>query len=451
MITTINPYNLEKIKDYETLTAKEIETAIINGHFTFLNWKKTSYKERSEKMINLSKILERNKKKYAKTMSKEMGKPIAQSIAEIEKCSWVCEFYAEKASSFLANEIIETDATKSYIRFEPLGLLLAVMPWNYPFWQVFRFAVPALMAGNTALLKHASNVMGSAIHIEEAFLEAGFPRYGFQNLIIKSDKVENIIAHDHLRAVTLTGSKPAGAAVASFAAKHIKKAVLELGGSNAFIVSKNAAIDKAVETAVDARFQNTGQSCIAAKRLLIHKDVEEEFMHKFLKATQKLEHGDPMKQQTYIGVMAREDLAKELEEQLQKSLKMGARLILGGKRNGAYFEPTIVTGATMEMPVFKEETFGPVIGIQTFEELSEAIEITNASDFGLGVTLFSEDDKEIEKAIPQFEDGAVFINEKVKSDPRLPFGGTKISGYGRELSYFGIREFVNIKTVYHQS
>ncbi|XLS27471.1 NAD-dependent succinate-semialdehyde dehydrogenase [Flavobacteriaceae bacterium M23B6Z8] len=451
MITTTNPFTSKKIKTYETLTSSQIETAIVNGHFTHLNWKKTSFAERSEKMIVLSEVLERNKKKYAKTITQEMGKPIAQAEAEIEKCSWVCKYYAENASGFLAEEVIKTDAEKSYVRFEPLGLLLAVMPWNYPFWQVFRFAVPALMAGNTALLKHASSVMGSAQHIEEAFLEAEFPLYSFQNLIVKSDQVETIIAHDYVKAVTLTGSKPAGAAVASFAAKHIKKAVLELGGSNALIVTKNADVDRAVEVAVDARFQNTGQSCIAAKRLLLQQEIAKDFTDKFLQATKNLKSGDPMKPETYIGVMARKDLAIELEEQLQESLKMGAELLVGGKRNEAYFEPTIVKGATMEMPIFKEETFGPVIGIQTFEHLSEAIEITNASDFGLGVTLFSQDENEIKNAIPQFEDGAVFINEKVKSDPRLPFGGTKISGYGRELSYFGIREFVNVKTVYHHS
>ncbi|WP_340198647.1 NAD-dependent succinate-semialdehyde dehydrogenase [Ascidiimonas sp. W6] len=451
MITTTNPYTSEKLKDYKTLSDAQIAHSIEQSHFAFLEWRKTSFAERAQKMKKLAGILQDNKKVYAATISLEMGKPITQAIAEIEKCSWVCEFYAEKAAVFLANESIETDASTSYIKFDPLGVILAVMPWNYPFWQVFRFAVPALMAGNAAILKHASSVMGSAIHIEQAFKDADFPSYTFQNMIVKSEKVEKIIKNKYVRAVTLTGSKSAGVAVASAAARQIKKSVLELGGSNAFIVSENANLDRAIEVAVDARFQNTGQSCIAAKRLLLHQNIAENFLTKFLIKIKQLKSGDPLKEETYIGVMAREDLAEELERILRDSIDMGAQLVLGGQRKGAYFEPTVVTNATMEMPVFKEETFGPVIGIATFKELSEAIEIVNTSDFGLGVTLFSEDKKEIEAAIPQFDDGAVFINEKVKSDPRLPFGGTKISGYGRELSYFGIREFVNIKTVYYHS
>lgn len=449
IITTKNPFSSQIIKAYAVLTDEEIDTLVNRGQDTFLNWKQTRFELRSDKMKKLAGILRNNKESYAETISAEMGKPVSQAIAEIEKCAWVCEYYAGNASSFLSEEKIITDASNSYVRFDPLGVILAVMPWNYPFWQVFRFAAPAIMAGNTVLLKHATNVMGCAVRIEEVFHKAGFPESTFQNLIIPSNKVERIIAHKYVRAVTLTGSKPAGAAVASAAARHIKKSVLELGGSNAFIVCNSAAIDHAVKIALNARFQNTGQSCIAAKRLLLQKDIADEFLDKFITGIKGFKNGDPLDKDTYIGVMAREDLAEELEHQLNESLKMGAQLLLGGKRKGTYFEPTVVTHATMKMPVFKDETFGPLIGVATFEKLDEAIEIVNASEFGLGVSIFSEDVEEIQHAIPQFQDGAVFVNDLVKSDPRLPFGGTKISGFGRELGSFGIREFVNVKTVYY--
>jgi succinate-semialdehyde dehydrogenase/glutarate-semialdehyde dehydrogenase len=448
MITTVNPYTSEEIKSYKTLTDSELNEAIGDCRSAFLKWNRSSFEERATKMSKLSDILLHNKRYYAETITKEMGKPILQAIAEIEKCAWVCRYYAKQGEHFLANEFIKTDAHKSYVRYDPLGVVLAVMPWNYPFWQVFRFAAPVLMAGNTALLKHASNVMGCAVLIEEAFRDAGFPEHTFQNLIIKSDKVAKVIAHPFVKAVSLTGSKPAGAAVASLAAKHIKKSVLELGGSNAFIVTHSANISQAVKVALAARFQNTGQSCIAAKRLLLHESIADEFLETLIEAAKQLKSGDPMKEETYIGVMARADIAETLEKQLAGSLKMGAELILGGKRKGTYFEPTVVTNANMKMPVFKEETFGPLLGVATFKELQEAINLVNESEFGLGVTLFSEDEEQIENAIPEFEDGAVFINDMVKSDPRLPFGGTKISGFGRELGSFGIREFVNIKTVY---
>ena len=322
------------------------------------------------------------------------------------------------------------------------------MPWNYPFWQVFRFIVPALMAGNVGVLKHASNVMGCAELIEAVFINAGFPKHCFQNLPINSSKVEAIIRHKHIKAVTLTGSKPAGSMVASVAGEEIKKSVLELGGSNALVVFKDAEIDNTVATCVQARFQNTGQSCIAGKRLLLHKSIEEEFLDKLKKEVIALKSGNPLEEDTYIGTMAREDLAEELEEQLKASVKEGAKILIGGKRTNAYFEPTIVTNVTPEMSIFKEETFGPVLSVTTFNTDEEAVDLVNQSDFGLGVSIFTENDSKIEKLIPLFEDGAVFVNELVKSDPRLPFGGTKISGYGRELSEDGIKEFVNKKTVY---
>jgi succinate-semialdehyde dehydrogenase/glutarate-semialdehyde dehydrogenase len=399
-------------------------------------------------MRSVAKGLREQKDKYAKTMTLEMGKPIAQAKAEIDKCAWLCEYYADTAEQHLTSKIIKTDAAKSYVNYEPIGVVLAVMPWNYPFWQVFRFIVPALMAGNVGVLKHASNVMGCAEHIEAVFINAGFPKHCFQNLPISSSKVEAIIRHKHIKAVTLTGSKPAGSMVASVAGEEIKKSVLELGGSNALVVFKDAEIDNTVATCVQARFQNTGQSCIAGKRLLLHKSIEEEFLDKLKKEVIALKSGNPLEQDTYIGTMAREDLAEELEEQLKASVKEGAKILIGGKRTNAYFEPTIVTNVTPEMSIFKEETFGPVLSVTTFNTDEEAVDLVNQSDFGLGVSIFTENDSKIEKLIPLFEDGAVFVNELVKSDPRLPFGGTKISGYGRELSEDGIKEFVNKKTVY---
>ncbi|WP_340063147.1 NAD-dependent succinate-semialdehyde dehydrogenase [Ascidiimonas aurantiaca] len=448
MITTKNPYNQKVVKEYSTLTSKELWKKTEASHTAFVKWRDFTFEERARLFISLANVLRQNKVLYARNITVEMGKPISQAIAEIEKCAWVCEYYAQNAASFLKEEPIASDALLSYVRYDPLGVLLAVMPWNYPFWQVFRFAVPALMAGNTAVLKHAGLVMGSAFKIEEAFIEAGFPPYIFQNLCIPASMVNEVIRHSRVKAVTLTGSKSAGAAVAAEAAKNIKKAVLELGGSNAFIVSKHADIEKAVETAVHARFQNTGQSCIAAKRVLLQKEIANVFITRFCEKIEALKTGDPLLESTYIGVLPTPDFAVELGKQLSQTLEMGGKLVMGGKYSGTFFEPTVVTQVSMEMPLFKEETFGPVIGIGEFNTMEEAIEISNASEFGLGVTLFTENKDEKEKWIGAFDDGAVFINEMVKSDPRLPFGGTKISGFGRELGYFGIREFVNVKTVY---
>lgn len=445
---SINPYNGAVLYEFEELQEKEILHNIEAANKAHLSWKQTSFQERSKLMLKASTVLKDQKEAFAKIMSLEMGKPITQAIAEVEKCAWVCEYYAHNTEDFLKDEIIQTDASKSYVSHEPLGVVLAVMPWNYPFWQVFRFAAPALMAGNTALLKHASNVMKCGESIQKVFEMAGFPKDVFINLPIKSDKVENIIKNPLVKAVTLTGSKPAGSKVASTAAKEIKKAVLELGGNNAFIVNKDADLEKAVTTAVNARYQNTGQSCIAAKRLLLHEAIADEFIEKYTSAIQNKKSGDPLDPETYIGVMAREDLAKELEQQVNDSVAMGAKILIGGKRDKAYFEPTVVTNVTYDMPIFKEETFGPVIAAVTFKNIEEAIEISNNSEFGLGVSIFTENIEAIQQYIPQFNEGAVFINDMVKSDPRLPFGGIKISGFGRELSHHGIKEFVNHKTVY---
>ncbi len=322
------------------------------------------------------------------------------------------------------------------------------MPWNFPFWQVFRFAVPALMAGNIAVLKHASNVMKTGNNIQKAFKRAGFPDNCFQNLIIGSKNVEQLIRDPRVKAVTLTGSTFAGSAVASVAGEEIKKTVLELGGSNALVVFNDANIKESVSTCIMARFQNTGQSCIAGKRLLLHNDIAHEFLEEFINQIQRLKSGDPMDKKTFIGVLAREDLAEDLEKQVKESVQMGAKIIFGGKRNKTYFEPTVITNVRPDMPVFEQETFGPVISVTRFETEKEAIDLVNSSKFGLGVSIFTEDFGLAKKLIPKFDDGAVFVNELVKSDPRLPFGGTKSSGYGRELSSHGIREFTNCKTVF---
>ena len=447
-MTSKNPYNGEIIEEFKEYTKEEVNKAIEKADECFKSWRKVSFSEKSKLLKNAAKELRKNQRSYAEDMTKEMGKPISQSLAEIEKCAWVCEYYAENAEDHLQNEMIETDAQKSYVSYEPLGVVLAIMPWNYPFWQVFRFAAPALMAGNIGILKHASNVMRSAQNIQKVFENAGFPEACFQNLVISSSKIDDILKDKRVKAVTLTGSKPAGSAVAATAGSEIKKSVLELGGSNALVVFKDANIAETVKTCVQARFQNTGQSCIAGKRLLLHESIVEEFMEEFLKQARELKSGDPMDEDTYIGTLAREDLAEDLEKQVNESVQQGAKVILGGKRDKAYFEPTILTNVTKEMAVFTEETFGPVISVTTFKENQEAIDLVNYSDFGLGVSIFTEDFDFAEEIVPEFEDGAVFVNELVKSDPRLPFGGTKISGYGRELSSHGIQEFVNRKTVY---
>tara|TARA_R110002072_G_scaffold103137_1_gene226491 strand:- start:148953 stop:150311 length:1359 start_codon:yes stop_codon:yes gene_type:complete len=447
-VTSLNPYSGAELASYKTHNKAELSEILEKASKRFQSWRETSFSERKKLMLAAAAELKKNKQEYAELMTKEMGKPIAQAIAEVEKCAWVCEYYAEEAATQLADEIIETDAQKSYTSYEPLGVVLAVMPWNYPFWQVFRFAAPALMAGNIAVLKHASNVFGSALNIEKVFKRAGFPDHCFSTLLIGSDKVEEVLENPIVKAVTLTGSGPAGGAVAEIAGRNIKKSVLELGGNNALIVMADCDMEATLETCVQARYQNTGQSCIAGKRLLLDERIEEEFTERLVQKVRELKSGDPMDEETFIGTLAREDLAEDLEEQVNKSIEQGATLLLGGKRQNAYFEPTILTGVTPKMTVFKEETFGPALSITTFKDLDEAIELSNNSKFGLGVSIFTKDVKTAEEQAFRLNEGAVFINELVKSDPRLPFGGVKASGYGRELSKHGIREFVNRKTVY---
>jgi succinate-semialdehyde dehydrogenase/glutarate-semialdehyde dehydrogenase len=424
-----------------------METIIAIADETQILWSKKPLIDRLSFLPNLSSLLIENKEEYASIITSEMHKPITQALAEVEKCALLCKYYYENAETFLATKSIKTDASESYVVYEPLGVILGIMPWNFPFWQVFRFAVPTLIAGNTVVVKHASNVPKCAELIESIFKAAGFPKECYQNLPIPSNKVSDIIANPIIKAVSLTGSEQAGVAVATEAGKHLKKCVLELGGNNAFIILEDANLDKAVATAVNARMQNAGQSCIAAKRFLVHETIVDAFIEKFKIAIQNLKIGNPLDKETQIGSLARVDLAEELENQVQKSIQMGAQLITGGKRYEAFFEPTILTDVIPTMPVFKEETFGPVAAITTFKTIDEAIELSNQSEFGLGVSLFTQDVDFIKTKISAFNEGAVFINEMVKSDPRLPFGGIKKSGYGRELAEEGLKEFVNVKTV----
>lgn len=447
-VQSVNPYNNQVLESYKLHSDQELNALIDKANAQFIQWRNTQFSERSAPMKRAADILRKDTRLYATTISEEIGKPITQAISEVEKCAWVCDYYAENAVSQLSDETIETDADTSYVSYEPLGVILAVMPWNYPFWQVFRFAAPTLMAGNVAMLKHASNVFGSALNIEEVFRKAGFPEHCFTTLLAGSKQVENIIENSLVKAVTLTGSGPAGSAVAQTAGKNIKKSVLELGGNNALIVMEDCDIEKTLETCITARFQNTGQSCIAGKRLLVQESISEEFIQKLVERVTNLKSGDPSDPETYIGTLAREDLAKELESQVKDSLAAGARLETGGRREGAWFAPTVVSGVTPDMVMFKEETFGPALSVTTFKTVEEAIELSNESKFGLGVSIFTSDIEIAKKMIPQLDEGAVFINELVKSDPRLPFGGIKESGYGRELSSHGIKEFVNAKTVF---
>ncbi len=445
---SINPYNQEVVFEHKEFTIKQVEEAVEKSQYAFKEWRKTSFENRAKLFLALADVLNKNKAKYAEVMTLEIGKPISQGIAEIEKCVWVCRYYAENAEKQLSANKVSTDAQESYVRYDPLGVLLAVMPWNFPFWQVFRFAVPSLSAGNTGLLKHASNVMESAKMIEQSFVEAGFPKDVFQSLIIKSDKVEKIIRNPIVKAVSLTGSNAAGAAVAKVASEEIKPSLLELGGNNALVVFDDSDLEATLNTCVHARFQNTGQSCIAGKRLFVHKNIAEEFIAKITQKIVALKSGNPLDEETYIGTMVSKEAAETLNEQLQDAIKKGAEVVIGGNYNQAYFEPTLVKKVTPDMKIYNEETFGPLLACSTFESEEEVLEMVNSSDYGLGVSLFSTNKKRIEGLIPLFEDGAVFVNELVKSDPRLPFGGTKISGYGRELSEEGIKAFVNKKTVY---
>lgn len=414
---------------------------------SFLKWRNFSLNERISALKDIRKKLLENKHDYAHAITTDMNKPIKLAIAEVEKCAYLCDYYIENAAKFLENQEVKTGWNKSYITFRPLGVLLGVMPWNFPFWQVFRFVVPSLLTGNVFVVKHASNVPLSAKALEDVFTidTIDFPIY--KDLSIKSSEVAHVIANPIIKAVSLTGSEHAGRSVAETAGKHLKKCVLELGGSNAFIVLNDADLDYAAEKAVSARMQNAGQSCIASKRFLIHEEVYSEFVELFKQKLSTLITGDKYNETVTFGAMAREDLAVELENQLQKSVAKGATIIAGGKRNGAFFEPTIVANVSVDMPVFNEETFGPLAAIMPFKTIDEAVELSNKSNFGLGASIFTDNPQQLDNYLHLFDEGALFINEMVISDPHLPFGGIKNSGYGRELSHFALYEFANIQTV----
>ena len=450
-LRSINPATGELIQEHDEHTNADIEATLESASDAFEQWRETSCTQRSELMKNAADLLRARKDDWAEVMTGEMGKPITEARSEAEKCAWVCDYYAENAKDFLSTETIETDALKSMVRYDPLGPVLAVMPWNFPFWQVFRFAAPSLMAGNVGLLKHASNVPGCAMAIEEIFREAGFPEGVFQALLIGSDKMEPVIRDERIKAVTLTGSEIAGKNVAEVAGNSLKKTVLELGGSDPFIILGDAEIDRAIEVGAAARCINSGQSCIAAKRFIVVQSQLGEFTSRFVERMEAKTVGDPMDEETQIGPLAREDLRSDLHDQVRQSIMDGADLLTGGKpieREGYFYQPTVLGNVRKGMAVYEEETFGPVAAIIPAESDTDAIHIANDTKFGLGASLWTQDTSRGEELSQKIEAGCVFINGLVKSDPRLPFGGIKKSGYGRELSYHGIREFVNVKTVW---
>jgi succinate-semialdehyde dehydrogenase / glutarate-semialdehyde dehydrogenase len=450
-IATINPATGEVIKTFQPLSEFEIEKKVQLAVSAFKADRKTPFAVRAQRMRKASAILERDKDKFAHLMTLEMGKPYKAAVAEAVKCTTACNFYAENAEKIMADEVVETGAKKSFIRYLPIGPVLAVMPWNFPFWQVIRFAAPALMAGNVGLLKHASNVPQCALAIEQIFLEAGFPEGVFQTLLIGSGQVDALLNDPRIVAATLTGSEQAGIQVGVGAAKRIKKVVLELGGSDPFIVMPSADLDAAVTTAVQARIQNNGQSCIAAKRFIVAESVADEFERRFVAKMESLQIGDPFDEKTELGPLSTADAVKDLDADVQKSVKAGAKVLTGGhplQRPGNYYAPTVLTNIPKNSPAYGEEFFGPVASIFRVKDQDEAIRIANDVRFGLGASVWTNDEKERERFINEIEAGMVFVNKMVASDPRIPFGGVKASGHGRELSAMGMREFLNAKTVW---
>jgi len=450
-IASVNPANGGLLKSFDEARATEIEAALALAESAFRTWRKTHFAERAEKMLRAADILEEDKRRLSEIMTLEMGKPIAAAIAEVEKCATVCRYYAEHAETFLAPQEIATDAGRSYVRCDPLGCVLAVMPWNFPFWQVLRFAAPTLMAGNVGILKHASNVPQSALAIAEVFERAGFPPGVFQTLLVGSAAVGKMIEDSRIAAVTLTGSEGAGVAVGRAAGAEIKKAVLELGGSDPFVVLPSADIGKAAATAVKARTINNGQSCIAAKRFIVHEAVYDQFVELFVAGMKALVVGDPMEPATEIGPLATAPIRDELAEQVERSVAAGAKVLLGGKAlpgPGYFYAPTVLADPAPGSPAWDDELFGPVATLFKVADLDAAIALANHPSFGLGASAWTTDVTEQTRLAVELEAGSVFLNGMVKSDPRLPFGGIKRSGFGRELSLAGIREFVNVKTVW---
>jgi succinate-semialdehyde dehydrogenase/glutarate-semialdehyde dehydrogenase len=451
-LETINPTNGERVREYAEASPAEVTSAMANAQAAFETWRRTPFAKRATHMKWAGALLRERQGDLSHLMAIEMGKPLSQGRAEAEKCAWVCEYYADAAEGFLAPEAIATDASKSYVAFAPLGVVLAVMPWNFPLWQVFRFVAPGLMAGNAGILKHSSNVCGSALAIEEILRDAGFPPGLFRTLLVGSSRVASLIEAPQVRAVTLTGSTPAGQAVAAKAGGLLKKTVLELGGSDPYLVLEDADLELAAESCVASRLINSGQSCIAAKRFIVVEPARKAFEELFVEKMRARKMGDPLEKGIDVGPQARRDLRDELHQQVAKSVASGAKTLLGGTpsgRPGAFYPPTVLTGVTKGMPAYDEELFGPVAAIIAAKDEAEAVRIANDTTFGLGAAVFTRDVARGERlAAEQIEAGSCFVNSFVKSDPRLPFGGIKESGYGRELSSFGIREFVNVKTVY---
>lgn len=447
---SIYPYTQETIATYDAHTKTDIESRLSNGHRAFLRQAQIPLQQRCDCMLRLAELLKQNVTTHATIISREMGKPLHEAKAEVLKCAEAATYYAQEIDNMLRPKNIHSDAANSYVRFDPKGIILAIMPWNFPYWQVFRFAIPNILAGNTGILKHASNVSGCALAIEQVFLEAGFPEGTFQSLLVSSKDIAPIIADPRIQGVTLTGSTPAGKSVAAIAGQHIKKTVLELGGSDPFIVLKDADISKAAATAVKARMQNAGQSCIAAKRWIVEQQALPAFTAAVTDLIKALRQGDPFDENTQIGPMARPDLAQELLRQLEKTVAQGATKILGGNLEGCNFAPALLTGVHSHMTAFAEETFGPLAVIIPAANEQEAIRLANETPFGLGAALWTDDLEKAAKLAAQIDSGNVFINAMVRSDARLPFGGVKQSGYGRELSIEGAHEFLNIKTVYIQ-
>jgi len=451
-IKAVNPTTGETIKDYQEMPPEQVKGIVEKSHEAFLGWRTTSFAERAGLMKKAARIIRDKAEDYARLMAQEMGKPIKGGRAEAEKCAWACDYYADNAEKLLQSEVVHTDATKSFVTFQPLGVILAVMPWNFPLWQIFRCAAPTLMAGNTMVLKHASNVPGCALAIEDIFHKARFPANIFRTLLVGSSQVDAIIENPLIKAVTFTGSTPAGKAVAKKAGEMIKKSVLELGGSDAYVILEDADIEAAVTTCVASRLTNSGQSCIAAKRFVILESQREQVEELVVRQMHAAKMGDPMEEDTIVGPLARHDLRDYLHQQVLKSIEKGAKCLLGGEipeGRGAFYPPTVLANVKKGMPAYDEELFGPVAAIISVKDEEEAVRVANDTAFGLAAAIFTRDVAKGERiATSKFEAGCCFVNALVKSDPRLPFGGVKESGYGRELSHYGVKEFVNIKTIY---
>ena len=450
-ITSVNPATEEVLARFDAFTPDDVDRALDEAQDAFMAWRDRTIADRAVPVRRLATLLRERADKYGRLITIEMGKPIAEATAELEKCAWGAEHYAEHAARYLADEVIESSAQRSIVAFEPLGIVLAVMPWNFPFWQVIRFAAPALMAGNAAVLKHASNVPQCALAIEEVIRDAGFPEGLLRTVLVAGSAVEPVIADPRIRAVTLTGSSDTGSRIAELAGRALKKSVLELGGSDPYIVLADADLDAAAKVGARARNQNAGQSCIAAKRFIAVESIAPDFERRFAAEVEALRVGDPLDPKTQIGPLARADLRETLERQVSESVRMGARVLTGGQRGrgkGWYYQPTVLANVTEDMPVFKEETFGPVAAVLRVRDSDDAVRVANDSSYGLGASLWTRDLKLGEALARKIESGSVFVNGMVASDPRLPFGGIKRSGYGRELSSYGIKEFVNVQTIW---